>query len=74
MAVLHREDSIIGIKKKHAEEQKGFMAVGKQLTKLTVEVTEKEKVVETLGKQFTATLLQMAAVKKEIAELKKGAK
>lgn len=72
MAVLHREDSIIGIKKEQAEKQKGFMTVGRQIAKLTVESNEKEKVIETLGKQFTMQMLEISRLKKEIAELKGG--
>lgn len=72
MAVIHREDSIIGIKKNNAEKEKSFMAVGKQLATLTVEVAEKEKVIETLGKQFAMNMVELARVKKEIAELKGG--
>lgn len=72
MAVLHREDSIIGIKKVQAEKQKGFMTVGRQIAKLTVESNEKEKVIETLGKQFTMQMLEISRLKKEIAELKGG--
>lgn len=70
MAVLHREDSIIGIKKEQAEKQKGFMTVGRQIAKLTVESNEKEKVIETLGKQFTMQMLEISRLKKEIAQLK----
>lgn len=72
MAVLHREDSIIGIKKEQAKKQKGFMTVGRQIAKLTVELNEKEKVIETLGKQFTMNMLKMAQMEKEIAQLKGG--
>lgn len=72
MAVLHREDSIIGIKQVQAEKQKGFMTVGRQIAKLTVELNEKEKVIETLGKQFTMQMLEISRLKKEIAELKGG--
>lgn len=72
MAVLHREDSIIGIKKEQAEKQKVFMTVGRQIAKLTVELNEKEKVIETLGKQFTMNMLKMAQMEKEIAQLKGG--
>lgn len=72
MAVLHREDSIIGIKQEQAEKQKGFMTVGRQIAKLTVESNEKEKVIETLGKQFTMQMLEISKLKKEIAELKGG--
>lgn len=72
MAVLHREDSIIGIKQAQAEKQKGFMTVGRQIAKLTVESNEKEKVIETLGKQFTMQMLEISRLKKEIAELKGG--
>lgn len=72
MAVLHREDSIIGIKQEQAEKQKGFMTVGRQIAKLTVESNEKEKVIETLGKQFTMQMLEISRLKKEIAELKGG--
>lgn len=72
MAVLHREDSIIGIKQVQAEKQKGFMTVGRQIAKLTVESNEKEKVIETLGKQFTMQMLEISRLKKEIAELKGG--
>ena len=50
MAVTHRKDSIIEIKKEKAEKQKGFMAVGKQIAKITVDVNEKEKIIDTLGK------------------------
>lgn len=74
MAVLHREDSIIEINKKEAEKQKGFMTVGGQIAKLTVELNEKEKVIETLGKQFTMNMLKMVQIEKEIAQLKKGGK
>lgn len=72
MAVLHREDSIIGIKQVQAEKQKGFMTVGRQIAKFTVELNEKEKVIETLGKQFTMNMLKMAQMEKEIAQLKGG--
>ncbi|KXO14517.1 hypothetical protein HMPREF3189_01651, partial [Clostridiales bacterium KA00134] len=72
MAVLHREDSIIGIKKEQAEKQQGFMTVGRQIAKLTVELNKKEKVIETLGKQFTINMLKMAQMEKEIAQLKGG--
>lgn len=72
MAVTHRKDSIIGIKKEKADKQKGFMAVGKQIAKITVDVNEKEKIIETLGKQFAMQMLEISRLKKEIAELKGG--
>lgn len=72
MAVTHRKDSIIGIKKEKAYKQKGFMAVGKQIAKITVDVNEKEKIIETLGKQFAMQMLEISRLKKEIAELKGG--
>lgn len=48
------------------------MTVGRQIAKLTVELNEKEKVIETLGKQFTMNMLKMAQMEKEIAQLKGG--
>lgn len=72
MAVTHRKDSIIEIKKEKAKKQKGFMAVGKQIAKITVDVNEKEKIIETLGKQFAMQMLEISRLKKEIAELKGG--
>lgn len=72
MAVTHRKDSIIGIKKEKAEKQKGFMVVGKQIAKITVDVNEKEKIIETLGKQFAMQMLEISRLKKSIAELKGG--
>lgn len=72
MAVTHRKDSIIEIKKEKAEKQKGFMAVGKQTAKITVDVKEQEKIIETLGKQFAMQMLEISRLKKEIAELKGG--
>ena len=35
-------------------------------------LNEKEKVIETLGKQFTMNMLKMAQMEKEIAQLKGG--
>lgn len=72
MAIFHKVDSILGINKKKEAEKKRFMAMGKQISKLTLEVAEKDKVIETLGKQFTMNMIKTAKMEKEIAELKGG--
>ncbi len=72
MAIFHKVDSILGINKKKEAEKMRFMAMGKQISKLTVEVAEKDKVIETLGKQFTMNMIRTAKMEKEIAELKGG--
>lgn len=70
MAVFHKINSILGINKKKEAEQKRFMAMGKQISKLTVEVAEKDKVIETLGRQSAMSMVKMAKMEKEITELK----
>lgn len=72
MAIFHKVDSILGINKKKEAEKMRFMAMGKQISKLTLEVAEKDKVIETLGKQFTMNMIQMAKMKKEIKDLQGG--
>ncbi|WP_308748370.1 hypothetical protein [uncultured Anaerococcus sp.] len=72
MAIFHKVDSILGINKKKEAERMRFMAMGKQISKLTVEVAEKDKVIETLGRQFTMNMIRTAKMEKEIAELKGG--
>lgn len=72
MAIFHKVDSILGINKRKEAERMRFMAMGKQISKLTVEVAEKDKVIETLGKQFTMNMIRTAKMEKEIAELKGG--
>lgn len=74
MAVEHRVDSIVGIKNQEKDEKKGALAIGKQLAKVTVELAGKEKTIEALGQQATKNMLEMAKLKREIAELKKGDK
>ena len=70
MAIFHKVDSILGINKKKEAEQKRFMAMGKQISKLTVELAEKDKVIETLGKQSTMSMIKAAKLEQEIIELK----
>ena len=72
MAIFHKVDSILGMNKKKEAERMRFMAMGKQISKLTVEVAEKDKVIETLGRQFTMNMIRTAKMEKEIAELKGG--
>lgn len=72
MAVFHKIDSILGINKKKEAEQKRFMAMGKQISKLTVEVAEKDKVIETLGRQSAMNIIKMAKMEKEIKDLQGG--
>ena len=72
MAIFHKVDSILGINKKKEAEKMRFMAMGKQISKLTVEVAEKDKTIETLGRQFTMNMIELAKMKKEITELKGG--
>ncbi|WP_311486626.1 hypothetical protein [uncultured Anaerococcus sp.] len=72
MAILHKVDSILGINKKKEAEKMRFMAMGKQISKLTVEVAEKDKVIETLGRQFTMNMIKMAKMEKEIKDLQGG--
>ena len=72
MAIFHKVDSILGINRKKEAEKMRFMAMGKQISKLTVEVAEKDKTIETLGRQFTMNMIELAKMKKEIAELKGG--
>lgn len=74
MAVEHRVDSIIKIKNQENDAKKGVLAIGKQLTKVTVELATKEKTIEALGQQAAKNMLEMAKLKREIAELKKGDK
>lgn len=72
MAVFHKIDSILGINKKKEAEQKRFMAMGKQISKLTLEAAEKEKVIEALGKQSAMNMIKMAKMEKEILDLQGG--
>lgn len=72
MAVIHKVDSILGINKKKEAEKMRFMAMGKQISKLTVEVAEKDKVIETLGRQSAMNIIKMAKMEKEIKDLQGG--
>lgn len=72
MAVFHKIDSILGINKKKETEKKRFMAMGKQISKLTLEAAEKEKVIEALGKQSAMNMIKMAKMEKEILDLQGG--
>ena len=72
MAIMHKIDSILGINKKKEAEKMRFMAMGKQISKLTLEVAEKDKTIETLGKQFTMNMIKMAKMEQEIIELQGG--
>ncbi len=72
MAVFHKIDSILGINKKKEAEQKRFMAMGKQISKLTLEAAEKDQVIEALGKQSAMNMIKMAKMEKEILDLQGG--
>ena len=72
MAVIHKIDSIIGINKKKEAEKMRFMAMGKQISKLTLELAEKDKVIETLGRQSAMNIIKMAKMEKEITNLQGG--
>lgn len=72
MAVFHKIDSILGINKKKEAEKKRFMAMGKQISKLTLEAAEKEQVIEALGKQSAMNMIKMAKMEKEILDLQGG--
>lgn len=72
MAIIHKIDSILGINKKKQAEKMRFMAMGKQISKLTVEVAEKDKMIETLGKQSAMNMIKMAKMEKEIKDLQGG--
>lgn len=72
MAIIHKIDSILGINKKKQAEKMRFMAMGKQISKLTVEAAEKDKMIETLGKQSAMNMIKMAKMEKEIKDLQGG--
>lgn len=72
MAVIHKIDSILGINKKKEAEKMRFMAMGKQISKLTVEVAEKDKIIETLGRQSAMNMVKMAKMQQEITNLQGG--
>lgn len=72
MAVIHKIDSILGINKKKQAEKMRFMAMGKQVSKLTVEVAEKDKIIETLGRQSAMNIVKMAKMEQEITNLQGG--
>lgn len=72
MAIIHKIDSILGINKKKQAEKMRFMAMGKQISKLTVEIAEKDKMIETLGKQSAMNMIKMAKMGKEIKDLQGG--
>lgn len=72
MAVIHKIDSIIGINKKKEADKMRFMAMGKQVSKLTLEVAEKDKIIETLGRQSAMNMVKMAKMEQEITNLQGG--
>lgn len=72
MAIFHKIDSILGINKKREAEKMHFMAMGKQISKLTLEVAEKDKVIEALGRQSAMSMVKMAKMEKEIKDLQGG--
>ena len=48
------------------------MAMGKQLSKVTLEIAEKDKIIEILGKQSAMNMVKMAKMQQEITNLQGG--